>query len=129
MQCTSEQIEEKRRQAQQKLAAKNSKSPIPPPHLTSNSNFHVQPAVKNIFSRDRGGSPNSKNFKFKPYEKPKNVLQFYNKKEPITGSVYLVSEERFAVDISEFSVPVVEVFKAIPSRSYSGCLCYCCFFV
>lgn len=110
MQCTPEQIEQKKREAQQRLAAKN-KSPLP---STSKSN---QPVVQNAFNRN--DSSNSKSFKFKPYDRPKAVLPFYNKKEPITGSVYLICEDRFAVDLSEFNAPAVEIFKSIPSKSYS----------
>lgn len=121
MQCTPEQIEQKKRLAQQKLAAKN-KSPLQPTKLTSNSNHLVQSVVKDIFNNKNGNSNSSpKSFKFKPYERPKNVLPFYGKKEPITGSVYLISEHRFAVDLSEFSAPALEIFKSIPTRSYSKC--------
>lgn len=118
MQCTPEQIEQKRREAQQKLAAK-SKSPLLSTNLTSKLNPSVQPVVRDIFNRNGGNSQSPKSFKFKPYERPKQVLPFYSKKEPITGTAYLVSEDRFAVDLSEFSAPAVEIFKSIPTRSYS----------
>lgn len=120
MQCTAEQIEEKRKLAQQRLAAKKSKSPLLSAQLTSNLKPSVQRVAKDIFSRNgSSSSPSPKHFKFKPYEKPKNALPFYNKKEPIASSFYLISEDRFAADLSEFSAPALEIFKTIPTRSYS----------
>lgn len=119
MQCTPEQIEQKRREAQQKLAAKNKSPLLPPANLTSNVKPSVEPVVRDIFNRNGGTNQSPKSFKFKPYERPKTVLPFYSKKEPITATVYLISEDRFAVDISEFSAAAVEIFKSIPSRSYS----------
>lgn len=116
MQCTKEEIERKKREAQQKLAARNKN--LLPPILTSNSNS----PVKHVFNTNHSSSP--KNFKFKPYEKTKTTSSFYNQKQPIRGTVYLISEDRFAVDLSEFSAPAVEIYKCIPSRSYSTYFLY-----
>lgn len=124
--CTPEQIEEKRRLAQQKLLAKkNVQNGSPVAQNSCNilsSDYNVVHATSDIFNQHSSttatqGSP--KHFNFKPYEKPKQSLPFKEKNSVVTGSCYLVSEDRFAIDLSEYSSLAISVFKTIPTRSYS----------
>lgn len=119
MQCTPEEIEQKKREAQQKLAAKKKNLLPAVTNLTPNLKSPVHSAGKDVFIKNGNTTESPKKFKFKPYERPKTVLPFYSKKDPITGTTYLINENRFAVDFSEFSAAAVEVFKTIPTRSYS----------
>lgn len=118
MQCTPEQIEQKRKLAQQKLAQKyQSRSPIKT--FTSTAN----PTTPITFKASTSNTKSPKQFTFRPYEKPSakpsTTQQFYGNTKTITGTCYLVSEERFAVDLSGYSAQAITVFKTIPTRFYS----------
>lgn len=38
----------------------------------------------------------------------------------VSGTICLISEERFEVNPSEFCTPLINVFKSIPSRNYGN---------
>ncbi|KAF9419464.1 hypothetical protein HW555_003964 [Spodoptera exigua] len=115
----SEEIERKRLAALQKRQ-----------NLLANRNTPVKtnPA--------QGGSPlpSSSNSVFKsfasslnrshPYAKPKGPESVQENKVPIgkvvTGTVYLISEDRFEVNPSEFCTPLINIFKSLPSKSYDS---------
>lgn len=124
MQCTAEEIAEKRRLAQQKLAQKrltleNASATCSDRNITSNS--YVNKPSSPLVSRNNLQSP--KQFTFKPYTKQKLTPPAKNetKTDVITGTCYLISDFRFAVDLSAFSAAAVDIFKTIPTRSYSKC--------
>ncbi|KAH9640292.1 hypothetical protein HF086_001644 [Spodoptera exigua] len=119
MSCSKEEIERKRLAALQKRQ-----------NLLANRNTPVKtnPA--------QGGSPlpSSSNSVFKsfasslnrshPYAKPKGPEGVQENKVPIgkvvTGTVYLISEDRFEVNPSEFCTPLINIFKSLPSKSYDS---------
>lgn len=119
MQCTPEQIEQKRKLAQQKLAQKyqNNQSPIKTCAPTANQ------TTPNLLKAATANSKSPKQFTFKPYEKPNakpsTAQQFYGNTKTITGSCYLISDERFAVDLAGYSAQAIAIFKTIPTRFYS----------
>lgn len=124
MQCTADQIEEKRRLAQQKLAARQNQTGIvqsSPVRSFNATNVSPKPWVrpeKSSWGRN-GSFSSSKSHSPKPYDKPANPGQFYGKQNVVTGTCSLISDERFVVELSGFSQQAIEVFKTIPSRSYS----------
>jgi hypothetical protein len=120
MQCTPEEIEKKRRIALEKLARKKFHSPLKP---------NLENLNGEITAPQHSLSPSKQRFNFKaheqvrhnakPYDKPKEALQFYGKDKVVTGRCSLITEERFVVELSGFSTPALDVFKAIPTRNYS----------
>lgn len=170
--CTPEEIEAKRRKAQEKLAQRSKalNSPLQARSLnshgnalpnsnarfnfkTANSPVKTAPAFSSgsngassagnggssasvpfsfkatasspmAASTNNGGSP-SHGYKFgqkdsasKPYDKSKEVLQFYGKDAVVRVVCTLISEERFSAEMSSFSTPCIEIFKTIPSKKY-----------
>lgn len=110
MQCTPQQIEEKKRLAQLKLLSKRKRDDnLMGVHNRENHQLEARP---------NSSSPN-KQFVFKPYTKTKPTLPFYGQKKVITANIHLISEYRFAVDLSRYSVEAIDVFKTIPTKSYS----------
>ncbi|XP_033228267.1 SWI/SNF-related matrix-associated actin-dependent regulator of chromatin subfamily A-like protein 1 isoform X2 [Belonocnema kinseyi] len=46
---------------------------------------------------------------------------FYRTNEQkITGNFHMIANDRFAVDLSKFHTPVIDVFRTIPSKSYDS---------
>lgn len=128
MQCTVEEIEEKRRLAQLRLKNKykdlgknndnanrsnsliNQSAPSPQKLYMNSNNSQIKVLYQNP---NKSFSPRQT----KPYEKP--VITFYGNNKAITGSCSLISEDRFVVELSGYSQEAIEIFKAIPTRSYS----------
>ncbi|KAK4874248.1 hypothetical protein RN001_013608 [Aquatica leii] len=124
MQCTAEEIERKRKLAQEKLLNNKIKN-------TTNNFNHEKPGSVSPFkfkrlnafthNKDNLKSPVTKSVNsFSPYNKPKQVLQFYGKNAVVTGTCMLTSENRFVVDLSGYSHLAVEIFKTLKSRSYDA---------
>ncbi|KAI4457252.1 dna annealing helicase and endonuclease zranb3 family member [Holotrichia oblita] len=113
MQCTPEQIEEKRKLAQQKLLYKRAKD-----DSSTTAAYNQENRVNNVGTSNSLHSPN-KQFLFKPYTKTKPVLPFYGTNKLITANFYLISELRFAVNLSEYFAPAIDIFKTITSKSYN----------
>ncbi|KAI5637782.1 hepA-related protein (HARP) domain-containing protein [Phthorimaea operculella] len=126
MSCSIEEIEKKRLAALQKRQSKviqqnntATSSPVkfqafssPSPSGPTNQRSSVGP-IKSF--------TNSSNKSYHPYAKPQNN-GFSGNTVPVTkvvsGTIYLVSEDRFEVNPSEFCTPLINIFKTIPSRSY-----------
>lgn len=122
MACTKEEIEKKRLAALQKRQNK-----------TENLNNSLCSTV-NISSprtplgQSRAGPVrNFSNFSasgktYHPYVKSESKTQ--ESSVPVTkvvsGTIYLISEERFEVNPSEFCTPLINVFKTISSRNYGN---------
>ena len=133
MQCTPEEIELKRRQAQLKLEQKKqSNSNIGAfSNLKPSSPLQKYPSNNSFFDTSPGFSRNNslvihshnsplKHSITKPYDKPKLTVPFNSGKSEVTnGTCYLISEDRFCIDIKNYCPPAIEVFKSIPSKSYS----------
>lgn len=118
MACTKEEIERKRLAALQKRQNKQLGS-----NETSNSPIKYS-----------SGSPRClENRKFEPtksYQLNSNRSHPYTKptasgsdnKVPIgkvvSGTVYLISEDRFEVNPSEFCTPLINVFKSMPTKCF-----------
>lgn len=112
--CSREEIERKRLAALQKRQNK---------FVISNNNGETSPGhshagpIRNI--------PGIFHKSFQPYPKSSPSKQ-PDVSVPITkvvsGTVYLISEDRFEVNPSEFCIPLINIFKSIPTRSYGKCL-------
>lgn len=126
MQCTPEQIEQKRKLAQQKLAQKfQTRSPIKTCAPIAN------PTTPTLLNASTSSYKSPKQFTFKPYEKkpsakPSTTQQFYGNTKTITGTCSLVSDDRFAVDLSGYSAQAIAAFKTIPTRFYSKYILFVC---
>lgn len=59
---------------------------------------------------------NKLNNRFNPIE----TKNFFSRISFLTGKCYMISNERFAVEISSFAPEVIETFKTLPSRSYGN---------
>lgn len=113
MECTKEQIEQKRLAALQKRLAKNNNHVPHAPQCTKPSD---QPE-----HLKQGQSKNNSAHTFHPYSRPNSSKQFTTTvpvSNVVTGSVYLISEDRFEVNMSEFCPPLINIFKTLRSRSY-----------
>ncbi|XP_061718834.1 SWI/SNF-related matrix-associated actin-dependent regulator of chromatin subfamily A-like protein 1 isoform X2 [Cydia pomonella] len=123
MACTKEEIERKRLAALQKRQNKaqdQNKSFVSSPSPISTPSPRTplrQPWAGPV--RNSGNFANG-NRSFHPYAKPESSGS--ETSVPVTkvvsGTVYLISEDRFEVNPSEFCPPLINVFKTIPSKSY-----------
>lgn len=130
MSCTKQEIERKRVAAIQKRQSKISNS-LPQRNIPQSSN-NFSPSKSNIFNplpSSSSAGPNkpislNQQRQFHPYQKPEVNSKADNSivinAKVISGTVYLISEERFEVNPSEFCVPLINIFKTIPSRSYGN---------
>lgn len=59
---------------------------------------------------------NKSNNRFNPIE-PRN---FFSQMLTVTGKCYMISDHRFALEISSFVPAIIEIFKTIPSRIYGN---------
>ncbi|XP_032518835.2 SWI/SNF-related matrix-associated actin-dependent regulator of chromatin subfamily A-like protein 1 [Danaus plexippus] len=115
MECTKEQIEQKRLAALQKRLAKNNNHV---PHAPQCPKPSDQPE-----HLKQGQSKNNSAHTFHPYSRPNSSKQFTTAvpvSNVVTGSVYLISEDRFEVNMSEFCPPLINIFKTLRSRSYDS---------
>ncbi|KAB0793416.1 hypothetical protein PPYR_13036 [Photinus pyralis] len=122
MQCTPEEIERKRRLAQERLS-KKTKSPFS--HCSAETNLNSPPKRTPLETcrSNTAKSPSSYTpytNKYTPYGKPKPVLQFYGAKNVVTGTCSLISDTRFTVELSSYSAPCIDTFKTISSRFYDS---------
>lgn len=122
MSCSKEEIERKRLAAIRKRQEK----------ILSQSN-HNNDSIANTFlplkssvgivKSSLGGRTG-----FQPYAKPDSSKRSNgNSSIPITsvvtGFTYLISEDRFEVNPSEFCTPLINIFKTIHSKSYGKFYC------
>lgn len=114
MQCTPKEIEEKRKLARLKLLCKRVKGDS---STAAVQNQEIR--VNNVSTSNNIVHSPNKEFLFKPYTKTKPVLPFYGTNKVVTANFYLISEFRFAVSLSEYFTQAIEIFKTIPSKSYS----------
>lgn len=123
MECTAEEIAEKRRIALERLKAKKEALAKAREPLTK--------------TNDSTALATSKKISTNPYQSTRTVSHPYANKMPSTStttakvepsatipvkviscSCYMVSDNRFEVSPSGFSNQLINVFKTIPSRSY-----------
>lgn len=127
MQCTAEEIEEKRRQAKLRLD-KNNKlgSPAASSPLIRNqsSSFTANgrkllmdnsSSVKVLYQSPMKNGNSPKNFN-KPYDKP--TVEFYGNDKTRVVKCSLITEDRFTVEMSQFDPEIVNIMKTLPTRSY-----------
>lgn len=74
-------------------------------------------------SKSQWGKNSSGGFKQQQVQKnlnePIKTNNFYGiNEQKITGNVHMIANDRFAVDLSKFYTPVIDVFRTIPSKSY-----------
>ncbi|XP_046969664.1 SWI/SNF-related matrix-associated actin-dependent regulator of chromatin subfamily A-like protein 1 [Vanessa cardui] len=129
MACTKEEIERKRLAALQKRQEKlinqqcvqnNFNKQNPSNTFSPIKSFgagSVKPSAGPV--KPSAGS----HIGFHPYGKPESSKRFTENAfipstKVVTGTVYLISEDRFEVNPSEFSAPLINIFKTIPSKTY-----------
>lgn len=123
MSCSREEIERKRLAALQKRHSKMG---------TQNCSTQLNSPAK--FLGNQLGSPSSNTSRagplktsnintpkgYHPYAKPKIQMETNNVPvgKVVSGNVYLLSEDRFEVNPSEFCTPLINIFKRLPSKNY-----------
>lgn len=124
MACTKEEIERKRLAALQK---RNNKLCNP-----SKSNFNQNSPGRWNPMESGSPSPSSSyvnktqfNSRHHPYAKVARNSEERNASivpvgKVVSGTMYLISEDRFEVNPSEFCTPLINIFKSMPSKSYGG---------
>ncbi|XP_049876323.1 SWI/SNF-related matrix-associated actin-dependent regulator of chromatin subfamily A-like protein 1 [Pectinophora gossypiella] len=128
MSCTKEEIERKRLAALQRRQSRMGQ-PNNPSHFSSPVKYNsVASSASPTVPYDQKSSVgpvksfnSSGSTKFSPYAKPqKSGLNESNVPvtKPVSGTIYLISEDRFEVNPSEFCTPLINIFKTIPSKSY-----------
>ncbi|XP_053610270.1 SWI/SNF-related matrix-associated actin-dependent regulator of chromatin subfamily A-like protein 1 [Plodia interpunctella] len=120
MSCTKEEIERKRLAALQK---RQNKVLIPNQGNSPRPAFSPSgPLCPSDIGPIRNGQHQNRNFH--PYSKPGTSSNQVENKVPVgkvvTGTVYLITEDRFEVKPSEFCAPLINIFKTISSKSYDS---------
>ncbi|RVE48038.1 hypothetical protein evm_007350 [Chilo suppressalis] len=125
MTCTKEEIEQKRLAALQKRQNKL----VPSVNSTNKTSTDLlcSPLSSPAFAGRPSKNPvYNSNAGFHPYARPPSGQGSSRNQNTvpigkvISGTVYLITENRFEVNPSEFCVPLINVFKTIPSRSYDA---------
>ncbi|KAJ8712522.1 hypothetical protein PYW07_005364 [Mythimna separata] len=123
MSCSKEEIERKRLAALQKRQ-----------NLLSNSNFNQSPAKKPYAAQIGSPIASSSNGGYKsfthnsnrshPYAQARTSGSSEENRVPagkvVSGTMYLISEDRFEVNPSEFCSPLINIFKSLPSKSFDS---------
>lgn len=104
--CSPAEIEQKRllalqRRQQAQLKTQTIPTSSPVQQAKSNDDTNVMRS-------------NKLNNRFNPME----AKSFFSRTSVLTGKCYMISSERFAVEISSFEPTVINIFKTLPSRSY-----------
>lgn len=126
MACTKEEIEKKRLAAllkrQSKLTNQNNASNSFPVKL--NSEASGRPSVS-FYEQSTPGRVQNYNYNARkalhPYAKPECNTSMHNQmpiSKVVCGTIYLISDNRFEVNPSEYCTPLINIFKSIPSRNY-----------
>lgn len=122
---SKQEIENKRLAALEKIRAKNSSQ-------LNNSFGHSQCFESANHNKHKGGvgplhQNNGRNPKFQPYSRnstvgisstPPSLPASPPIHKVVSGTIYLITEDRFEVKPSDFSEQMINIFKTIPSRSY-----------
>lgn len=120
MACTKEEIEKKRLAALQKRQSKlmyQNNALCSPLKLNSEASGGPSVSFNQQFTPSRVKNFNYARKTFHPYARPENNTSTPVSKV-VSGSVYLISDSRFEVNPSEFCTPLINIFKAIPSKNY-----------
>jgi len=91
---------QRRQQAQLKVQSTPKSSPVQHQSKLNDS--------KNIARQ------NKSNNRFNPIE-PRN---FFTQRSTVTGKCYMISDDRFALEMSSFVPAIIDTFKMVPSRIY-----------
>ncbi|KPI99813.1 SWI/SNF-related matrix-associated actin-dependent regulator of chromatin subfamily A-like protein 1 [Papilio xuthus] len=113
MSCSKEEIERKRLAAIQKRQTKLSSPNSPLRNLSISNTTQGSPSftAQNINGRKL----------YHPYKKPEiNDSENIPVTKVVSGTIYLISESRFEVNLSEFCVPLINIFKSLPSKCYDA---------
>ncbi|XP_041982252.1 SWI/SNF-related matrix-associated actin-dependent regulator of chromatin subfamily A-like protein 1 [Aricia agestis] len=110
MACSKEEIEKKR------LAALQKRQNVLTKPVNIENSYTKITQNKSAFLNNKLSSP----INYHPYAKTKspNVNTSTPVTKVVSGTVYLISENRFEVNPSEFCPPLINIFKTIRSKSY-----------
>lgn len=118
MAYSKQEIENKRLAALEKIRSRTSL------HLSTSDND----SFPNNIKTDGVGPllPNNRHKpKFQPYERSSShgsLSPSIQSHKVISGTMYLISENRFEVKPSDFSEQLINIFKTIPSKIYGNIL-------
>ncbi|KAG5326033.1 SMAL1 protein, partial [Acromyrmex heyeri] len=119
--CTPEEIEKKRLLALQRRQQSQLKAQSTPisnqTHQQSklNDNENIARQYKtNLNGNENIIRQNKTNNRFNPME----LKKFFNPMVSVTGKCYMISNDRFAIELSAFIPEIIDTFKTVPSRIY-----------
>lgn len=122
MECTPEEIAEKKRIALERLKAKREALSV------AMAKTKEQPMASNTSHKIITNPYNNARNLSHPYDTSKSSLNTNSMKNNaiklISCSCYMITESRFVVSASGFFNKLIDVFKTIPSRAY-GIKCTC----
>ncbi|XP_018300731.1 SWI/SNF-related matrix-associated actin-dependent regulator of chromatin subfamily A-like protein 1 [Mycetomoellerius zeteki] len=119
--CTPEEIEKKRLLALQRRQQSQLKAQSTPTSsqihqqskLNDNENI-AQQNKTNLNDNENIARQNKTNNRFNPIE----PRRFFNPMLSVTGKCYMISDDRFALELSAFVPEIIDIFKTVPSRIY-----------
>ncbi|CAG4956251.1 unnamed protein product [Parnassius apollo] len=115
MSCSKEEIEKKRLAALERRQKK-----VFNIHTEKSSELLLNPGSPSFAPELKGSGSKIVNH-FHPYHRPEaNNIENIPVSKVISGTIYLISENRFEVNPSEFCTPLISIFKSIASRSYDA---------
>ena len=127
---SKEDIEKKRLQAlaikQRKYgnlnnATKSQGVPETNKNIRSNENNLPSTSKNSLFSKSESNKNSGvlkQQFQQNRFN-PMKAKNFYrNSDQLVIGNCYMVQNDRFAVDLSKYHPPVIDVFRTIPSKAY-----------
>lgn len=122
MACSKEEIEKKRLAALQKRQNKLFGQCLTPSRTTAELPRSPYGSPKSSIGPIKNSVKNGHQ-SVHPYAKPGSSVSApsdsnYPVGKVISGTIYLISEDRFEVNPSEFCTPLINIFKTLPSRSY-----------
>lgn len=118
MSCSKEEIERKRLAALQKRQNKVSVKSNQP-GSPGNSSLSPGSPISSNYLRSGPNIVNGHRTFFHPYKRPETSNpENISISKVVSGTLYLISEDRFEVNPSEFCPPLISIFKSITSRNY-----------
>jgi len=124
--CTPEEIEKKRLLALQRRQQSQLKAQSTPTSNQTyqqsklNDNEHIARQIKkNLNDNENIIRQNKTNNRFNPIE----LKKIFNPMS-VTGKCYMISNDRFAIELSAFIPEIIDTFRTIPSRIYGKYVYY-----
>lgn len=131
MSYSEEQIEQKRLLALQRKAQQKTEINKATPNCGKAGNtskvFEYGEKKQTDFKAKFGNTSYKSNTSFnkrKDRFDPLETQNFYNKKLRITAKCFMITNDRFTMELTSYFLPVIECLKTVSSRSYGKVFVY-----